>query len=269
MRNLLVIFIFVIIGQSSLGLFEDWSEPSKSYITDKKDTWETVAKKFNTPLQILKRFNKHKLQKNLKANQKVFIPAKILYKIKVGESAIKIAISHGMTFSELVMLNNLSDPDSLRPGDSLKIFDASVKFTKSNKAEHKKQSSNNIKLVWPVKGKVNTKFGLQTNGSRNDNIHILIDEPQIKTAAPGIVVYIGNEVGNYGNLIIIQHEQNWFSSYGNLSAFNVKKGDNVVENQIIGTININDSEQKPELYFGLRLGALAVNPIKYLKKSKA
>lgn len=266
-----MIFLILFTQNIVFAKADNWSQPSSTYKPQPGETWDNIAKKFDVPVTLLQRYNnsgsKHTLTK------KISIPEKIIYKVKSAETAIKIAITHGMTFSELIMINGLSDPDTLKPGDNLKIFNARVK-TIVNKKPSPSNSPNSIKFIWPANGKVLSKFGIQPDGSHNNDIHILLEDSKITATAPGVVVYTGNQVGSYGNLIIIQHEDNWFSSYGNLSSIQVNKGDNIKAEQVLGTINFDNSQQKKtELYFGLRIGATAVNPMKYLKrpnkKSKA
>jgi len=264
MKKIILILSIILIQNLSIGL-DTWSATSQAYKIEKGDSWQQISEKFNVPLRILLSVNKTTLKNRPKENNKITIPAKILYKIKNGQTAIKIAISHGMTYSELITLNNLSDPNSLKEGDYIKIYDARVKQIKVSKSDNSKKDKN-LKFNWPVNGKITSNYGLQTNGSKNDNIHILITEPYVKAAAAGEVVYVGDEIGKYGNLIIIQHEKNWFSGYGNLTSFKVKKGDFVKDEQLIGQINLEDPSHKPELYFSLRQGAMPVNPVNFLKK---
>lgn len=274
MKRLLIILLFLCIQNITFAGTNNWPQPAITYVVQKGETWDDLAKKFDIPARLLQRFNNSNTKKTLRTSQRISIPEKITYKIKHNETALKIAVSHGMTFSELIMINGLSNPDTLKPGDNLKILNAIVKTSIPKKKSSLTSSTENFKLIWPVKGKVTSKFGIQKNGSHNNDIHILIEEPEIKVSAPGIVVYTGNEVGSYGNLVIVQHENNWVSSYGNLSSIHVNKGDYVNAGQVLGIINFdNPQQQKPELYFGLRIGATAVNPTKYLKynntKSKA
>ena len=74
------------------------------------------------------------------------------------------------------------------------------------------------------------------------------------------MVFVGDEVGSQGNLVIIEHHGRCFSSYGGLDEIKVKKNDIVKQGQEIGFID------DKILYFGIRLGANSVNPLNYLEK---
>lgn len=264
-RILVLCFIFLV--NFALIAEAAWEQPPFTYKALKNDTWNSIAKKFEIPVGLLKRYNSDKKDRNVKINDRISIPEKAVYVIKQGESTLKIALSNGMTFSELISINNIIDPDALKPRDKLKIIKAK---TSSKQKKMKKESiSSDIKLIWPINGEITKKFGRQINGSHNNEIAIVSDETEVKAAAPGMVVYTGDEVGKRGNLIILQHENNWFTSYGNLNTIKVQKGDVVQEGKILGEIFSSNPEIKPELFFGLRLGFSAVNPTKHFKKRKA
>lgn len=269
----LIIALFILFAQNIiLAETDNWSQPASVYQVQKGDTWNSLAKKFDISVKLLKSYNNSISKKFLSSGNRINIPEKAIYTILPGETALKIAVANGMSYSELVTINNLSDPDALKTGDTLKIYKATPRKILSSKKKTPPTSpfGDQVKLLWPVTGKVINKFGLQPNGSHNNDIHILIEDSQIKAAASGTIVYTGNEVGSYGNLVIIQHENNWFSSYGNLSSIVVNKGDKVQVGQLIGNINLDRTQQKKsELYFGLRIGATAVNPLKYLKRNNS
>ena len=234
-------------------VLSNWEAPARNIIIKAHQNWWDLEQQFNVPSSILKRYNQNI---TLKSNQKIHIPAKQFYIVKNGETTIGIAVKHGMSFSELVYLNELHEPYKLNVGQRLKVLAA-----KSTKTIKIKAKPIKFQPIWPIKGNIIEKFGLQTNGKYNNEL-ILDTNGEVKATAEGTVVYTGDEVGHYGNLIIIQHIDDWFSSYGNLTEILVKKGDVVKSGDKIATIN------KSPFYFGLRNGVEPVNPIKYLKKNK-
>ncbi len=224
-------------------------------VAENRRTWQALAKYTAVPASILKRYNKMRL---LKIGEEIHIPARKIYQVKNAETSIGIAIKYGMTFSELVSLNDLETPFTLKNGQKLKIIEVAASiFT------HKASNNKKPKLIWPVKGRLVSQFGAEKNGALNDGVRILVNNnSNILAAAAGTIVYVGNEIGNYGNLVIIQHKGEFLSSYGGLSSIKVTKGDIVKTGQIIGEIN------NAKLYFGLRNGATPVNPLKYIVKAK-
>ena len=176
-----------------------------------------------------------------------------IYQVKNGDTALGVAIKNSLTLSKLIQLNELDPPYKLHQGQKLKVLE--LKKTTIRKPSVKLAKFN---LIWPVEGEIIAKFGKQQDGSYNDAIRIKADG-EVQAAASGVVVYTGNEVGNYGNLVIIQHGGDWFSSYGNLSEILVQKGDLVRLKQKIAKID------NAELYFGLRSGSNPIDPLAYIK----
>lgn len=121
---------------------------------------------------------------------------------------------------------------------------------------------------WPVKGEVITKFGTYNNGLKHDGINIKVSEgTQVKSAKQGIVVYAGNELKGYGNLIILKHDQGWLSAYGHLGKIEVKKGVKVSTGRVLGTVGKSGNVEFAQLHFALRkAGKSPVDPLLYLPK---
>jgi murein DD-endopeptidase MepM/ murein hydrolase activator NlpD len=219
------------------------------------DSWQSIAKKYDLTPKILQKYNNTKT-----LGKTIIIPEKVTYIVGPGETALGVALKHGMSLSELVTINKLISPYEVNQGQKLKVI------VKSNKAAPKesKPQEEKLKFRWPVLGAVTSSFGLQNNGANHDGIEILVNQDSdIVTSAKGEVVYIGNEVGSYGNLVIIQHSDNWFSSYGHLTKIIVEKGQIVKAGQIIGN-NVKNSQ----LYFSIRKGQKPLNPLKLLPKQK-
>ncbi len=254
----------------SIMSFANWDHQTDIKIIKPGENWQILSQQTQIPISILKRYNHLKADGQLVSKQEIQIPARKTYKVKNGETAIGIAVKHGMTFSELINLNYLNPPYELLFGQSLKIIEVK-KLAPSTLVIKRKPLANPaiLKLTWPLSGKIIENFGPQANGKTNDAIQIFVEaNSKVKAAAPGEIVYTGNEIGSLGNLIIIQHYGNWCSSYGHLDEIKVKKGDFVEMDEIIGYINKKESTDFG-LYFGLRKGKTPVNPLKYLSKPKS
>lgn len=128
------------------------------------------------------------------------------------------------------------------------------------------------KLPWPIEGRVITPFGLQRHprfntAIKNNGIEISPkkDNIAVKSIHPGRVVYSDYFQG-YGNLIIIDHGMIYYSLYGHLSEFLVKKGDIVKAGQPIALVGDIGSLKGISLYFEIRFKTKPLNPLKWLKK---
>jgi murein DD-endopeptidase MepM/ murein hydrolase activator NlpD len=119
-------------------------------------------------------------------------------------------------------------------------------------------------FIWPVKGKIVSKFGAG-KGSANKGVEISTAEGQpVVAAAPGKVIYSGNGIRSYGNLIIIEHADDFFTVYGYNKQNLVKSNDFVGQGDKIALVGQPQNGQSPRLHFEIRRGKSAVNPIFYL-----
>uniref|UniRef100_A0A7C4XNI4 M23ase beta-sheet core domain-containing protein n=1 Tax=candidate division WOR-3 bacterium TaxID=2052148 RepID=A0A7C4XNI4_UNCW3 len=129
---------------------------------------------------------------------------------------------------------------------------------------------NKGKLSWPCEGKVISKFGKivhpkYNTTTKNNGIDIAGDYGgSVFAVAPGRVVYAGRFMG-YGNLILIDHLDGFYSLYGHLSEILVKVGEEVNKGRIIGRIGESGSLSGPMLHFELRKDGKSVDPLLYLE----
>lgn len=118
---------------------------------------------------------------------------------------------------------------------------------------------------WPVRGRVITEFGAKSGSDRNDGINLAVPEgTSIKSAEDGEVIYSGNELKGYGNLVLVKHTDGWVTAYAHASELLVNKGAKVTRGQIIARAGTTGSVQQPQLHFELRKGQKPVDPTQYL-----
>jgi murein DD-endopeptidase MepM/ murein hydrolase activator NlpD len=126
-------------------------------------------------------------------------------------------------------------------------------------------SANGTSFRWPVRGRIISDFGSKPTGERNDGINLAVPEgTAVKAAETGTVIYAGNELAGYGNLVLVRHADGWVSAYAHNSTLNVSKGDNVQRGQTIAQAGATGSVTSPQVHFELRKGAKPVNPMDYL-----
>jgi murein DD-endopeptidase MepM/ murein hydrolase activator NlpD len=116
-------------------------------------------------------------------------------------------------------------------------------------------------FVWPVSGRVISDFGAASNGERNDGINISTPMgTPIHAAAGGTVTYSGNELKDYGNLILIKHEDGYVTAYAHADKLLVSRGDYVTRGQVIGYSGATGDVTSPQLHFEIRHDTQPVNP---------
>lgn len=122
--------------------------------------------------------------------------------------------------------------------------------------------------IWPVKGKVISKFGPIPGGAYNDGINIAAREGEpIVAAADGEVVYSGNELRDYGNMVIVRHEGGIMTAYAHAGRVMVSKGDNVKQGATIATVGKTGSVDQAQVHFGIRKNKEPVDPMGYLSSN--
>jgi murein DD-endopeptidase MepM/ murein hydrolase activator NlpD len=110
------------------------------------------------------------------------------------------------------------------------------------------------RFIWPVRGEIISPFGPKpTTGQRNDgvNIRAMAGEP-VRAAAAGDVVYAGDQVPGFGNLVLIKHADGWVTAYGHLARSDVKMQQKVVQGQQVGTVGSTGGVTEPQLHFEVR-----------------
>lgn len=118
---------------------------------------------------------------------------------------------------------------------------------------------------WPARGRIISEFGPKPGGAHNDGINLALPEgAEIKSVENGTVIYSGNELKGFGNLVLIRHDDGWVSAYAHNSALLVKRGESVQRGQTIARAGSTGSVSQPQLHFELRRGNKPVDPMKYL-----
>jgi murein DD-endopeptidase MepM/ murein hydrolase activator NlpD len=151
--------------------------------------------------------------------------------------------------------DGLPDPEPEQPSASRPVPDATP-------------SRGGTGFMWPVKGKVLAGFGSQGGGLHNDGINIAAPRgAPIYAAENGVVVYAGNELSGFGNLLILRHADGWMTAYGHIDAMRVHRGDTVRRGQVIATVGQTGGVTSPQLHFEIRKGSNPVDPSRYLAGS--
>ena len=121
-----------------------------------------------------------------------------------------------------------------------------------------------LNFAWPIKGKIAKSFD-QSNYKGID-ITGKIGQ-KVQAAEAGKIVYSGQGLLGFGNLIIIKHNDLYLSAYGNNSSLLVKEGEQVDKGQVVAEVG-KALSKKAALHFEIRKNGKAVNPLKFLPKSE-
>jgi murein DD-endopeptidase MepM/ murein hydrolase activator NlpD len=114
---------------------------------------------------------------------------------------------------------------------------------------------------WPVDGKVISTFGATSGGLHNDGINIAAPRgTPVHAAENGVVVYAGNQLRGFGNLVLIRHADGWVTAYAHNDTLLVKKGQQVKRGDVIARVGSTGNVSQPQLHFEVRKGTEAVDP---------
>jgi lipoprotein NlpD len=89
----------------------------------------------------------------------------------------------------------------------------------------------------------------------------------VRAASAGRVVYAGNGLRGYGNLIIIKHAESVLSAYAHNREILVHDGQEVAIGQVIAHMG-EGPQQSPILYFEIRQNGKPVDPMPYLPRTR-
>ena len=218
----------------------------------------------------------------------------VYHRVSAGETGIAIARAYRTVWSDIVELNALQPPYTLQVGQNLllpstamsgatvheltpelraaafklNIDDIVTGGTVAGSPQLVPETTGNFsaRFAWPLNGSLIGKFGAQGGGRVNDGVDIAGQNGDaVRAAAPGIVVYSGNEIGVFGGLVLIDHGAGWITAYGHLGRLDVTKGDRVNVGQQIGGVGETGYVSQPQLHFQVRKNRQAVNPLSYLE----
>lgn len=129
---------------------------------------------------------------------------------------------------------------------------------------------NKKKVSWPMEGKIISKFGtvrhpkyntktlnngIDIEGKKGDAIYAVYD---------GDVIYVDKFLG-YGNVIMLDHGNGYYTLYAHLQEMNVILNQPVMAGEIIGTCGDTGSLSGPILHFEIRKDGKPLNPLNYLR----
>jgi lipoprotein NlpD len=261
------------------------------------DTLRSIGNRTGAGSETLARANGIAAPFIIKPGQTLTVPAGRYHNVGEGETGIAIARAYGISWQEIIAANALEPPYALRigqrlllPGDILETRASAFKLdiediltggepaavAEAPTAAPQPAPTRPLppgvavaeparfagKFDWPADGRVANRFGPLGEGQVNQGIDIAVAQSAPVTAsADGVVAFVGNDVANYGGLILIRHGEGWITAYGRATAASVTRGQSVKRGQVIGKAG---SGAAPLLFFQMRKGGKPVDPVKQL-----
>ena len=121
------------------------------------------------------------------------------------------------------------------------------------------------RFLLPVRGRLLSRFGPKGRGLHNDGVNIAASRgAPVRAAENGIVVYSGNALLGFGNMVLLRHANGFMTAYAHNEAISVSRGDTVRRGQVIATVGSTGNVASPQLHFEIRKGKRAIDPAKFL-----
>lgn len=192
------------------------------------------------------------------------------YIVRRGDTLAVIAKRFGWDWRALAAHNGISAPYTLIPGQRIRFGGA--KASASSRAPARSVPStaplakgppSRISWIWPADGAVVARFS-PTHNLKGIDIAGQQGQP-IRATADGTVVYAGNGLRGYGELLIIKHDATFLSAYGHNSRLLVAEGQKVKKGQNIAQMGATESD-RVKLHFEIRAQGKPVDPLQYLPR---
>tara|TARA_B100000282_G_scaffold41644_1_gene25972 strand:+ start:274 stop:1161 length:888 start_codon:yes stop_codon:yes gene_type:complete len=293
--RLFLVLIIIFLSSCESVFFQEYKikaykfkkkEDNLYYTVNKGDNLYLISKKYNVTISKLINFNNIDSPYKIFPNQKIFIPKKRTHIVKRGDTLYSISRKYRTDVFTVSRFNNLKNANQIYTNQKLIIpdqFESKKKVVRKFKKKETKKVKKKIiakkdsyskkvsketfnqKFIWPVEGKILSKYGSNNPGFFNDGINIeSVSGKDVKASSAGEIVYSGNEIPGYGNLVLIKHSKNWITAYAHLNKIYKKKGALVKRGESIGAVGNSGNVKIPQLHFEIRKGKEAVDPLKYL-----
>ncbi|MFA3760834.1 amidase activator ActS [Yersinia sp. 2544 StPb PI] len=193
------------------------------------------------------------------------------YTVKSGDTLYFIAWISDSEVSDLARINRLRPPYRLEVGQKLQLSSSAAS---GRLASTKRKSSNTVLAAstpppganrcwrWPTSGQIISRYSNADGGNKGIDITAKRGQP-IYASAKGRVVYVGNQLRGYGNLIMIKHGEDFITAYAHNDTMLVNNAQDVKAGQKIATMGSTGTDTIM-LHFQIRYRATALDPLRYL-----
>ncbi|HBC58363.1 MAG TPA: peptidase M23 [Gammaproteobacteria bacterium] len=212
----------------------------------------------------------------------------ITHEVRAGDTLYSIAWWYQVDYREIARWNQLVPPYEIAPGQNLRVKSPPVfhpdrnrrhasaaskpppdgRIVSSQQVTAKRQpllhhDAQISTWVWPTEGQLIRQFNLDSGGT-SKGIDIEGEFGQsVRAVAPGVVVYSGNALKGYGNLVIIKHNQSLLSAYAHNQRVYVSEGEHVDQGAKIAEMG-RKNEGQSLLHFEIRKDGDPIDPLSLL-----
>lgn len=229
--------------------------------------------------------------------------AHVYHQVRKGDTLYSISWHYSQDYRQVAKWNGLGSSYTIKEGQWLRVAPPGPKagleppvYVKKSEKDHSKQPETNrvvsqaekagkqpvtvarstssssslssssvaITWQWPLKGKLIRKFNASKPGQQGIDISAAAGT-LVHAAADGKVVYSGNGLRGYGNLLIIKHNDKYLSAYAHNKTILVNEGIMVKKGQQIARVGSTESKQI-KLHFQIRVDGRPADPLHFLPR---
>lgn len=203
------------------------------------------------------------------------------YIVQYGDTLSKIAQRYGLDYRQIGALNGLDSNYTIKVGQRLMLTAPNQRQqyqqrqnqpVSNQKPTTARQTTpvnsvptyaNSGKWLVPVNGRLLRGYD-ESIGTRGVWYTAQRGTPVVASKG-GTILYVGNGLPEYGNLVMIQHSDDYITAYAHLGSFSVQEKQVVQAGQQIGTVGHVANMNQPAVEFQIRYRGLPINPINMLK----
>jgi murein DD-endopeptidase MepM/ murein hydrolase activator NlpD len=201
----------------------------------------------------------------------------VYHVVERHQTLYRICKTYEVDIHEVASINGIDDHSKIQTGQRIFIPGAKkvlkveiiIDDVAAEQVEAERERSKTVykkmDFIWPVEGRLGDGFE-DDERKRHQGIDIRASQgTPIKASGAGIVIYSGNTIRGYGNMVIIRHSEEYVTVYAHNQVNLVEERDRVEKEQIIGKVGQTGRATGPHVHFEIRRNNKPVDPLPYLK----
>jgi len=195
----------------------------------------------------------------------------VYHTVKRHQTLWRICKTYNVDMAEIARINGIKDVNRIQAGQRVfipgakKILHVDI-YIEDLSPVGKRPASVDLarvkgRFIWPVRGSISKGFGV-SKGKKHDGIDISAPRgTPIKSTDSGKVIYSGNEIRGYGNIVIIKHGPIFTSVYAHNDVNLVQERDRVEKGQVIARVGRAGNTTGSYLHFEIRNHNRPIDPL--------
>lgn len=194
-------------------------------------------------------------------------PGGVYHVLRRGETVWRVARRYGVDVETLVRANGIEDVTDVPTGARLWIPGRSgpaASPPETGIGGVRAQTEEDLSFAWPLQARISSAFGGR-RGGRHEGVDLAAPAgTPVRAAEAGRVVYSGNGLGDYGNVVILKHVGSFATVYAHHRRNRVREGQLVEKGALIGEVGDTGNATRPHLHFEIRRGDEPLDPLRWL-----